>query len=247
MSWTHLQAQRKEGMIRCCLCCLLGEEWPFFPPLHFPYFLAFYDNSRPFTEISLSPSPPPHPPLPFTPAFVLLSDGSSMEGAEYSETHSADKLKTGDAPPVGAPTQPQPLTPPAPRLPSSKKWTLDPLSNSASLWGMCSFARAGACASEALVQQRQWRLGVGVWSVSSTPSRKPGCAAPQACRPAATLTASSREQAARPHFPPVDLHPWPCRRGLRRAQGPPLEPAPRLRPRLPLDSSFSEWSSQGLY
>lgn len=35
-----------------------------FPPLHFPYFLThFYDNSRPFTEISpLSPSPPSPPP-----------------------------------------------------------------------------------------------------------------------------------------------------------------------------------------
>lgn len=133
-------------MIKCCLCCLLGEERPFFPPLHFPYFLThFYDNSRPFTEISpLSPSPPSPPPSSIH-TCLCASDGSSMEGAEYSETHSADKLKTGEAPPVGPPNTPSPSPslpqPPAAFLQEADRWTPDP--SSASLWGTCSFCKGG--------------------------------------------------------------------------------------------------------
>lgn len=138
-------------MIKCCLCCLLGEERPFFPPLHFPYFLThFYDNSRPFTEISpLSPSPPSPPPSSIH-TCLCASDGSSMEGAEYSETHSADKLKTGEAPPVGPPTHPAPAPhSPSPRLPSSKKRTAGPLIPAQRRYGGCArFARVGACAYE---------------------------------------------------------------------------------------------------
>ena len=91
-------------MIKRCLWCLLGEERPFFPPLHFPCFLThFYDSFRPFAEVSSrSPGPSSPPPPPFTPAFVILFDGSSVEGAKCSEAHFADnKLKTGEATPAG--------------------------------------------------------------------------------------------------------------------------------------------------
>lgn len=151
-------------MIKYCLWCVLDEERPFFPPLHFPCFLThFYDSSRPFAEVSsCSPGPSSLPLPPFTPASVILFDGSSMEGAKCSEAHFADnKLKTGEATPAGPTgeartsrptphTHPQPLTPPAPAafLQEADRWTPDP--SLASLWGMCSFARAGPCATKAV-------------------------------------------------------------------------------------------------
>lgn len=146
-----------------------------------------------------------------------------------------------------------PLTPtPSPSLPQrpaaflqeADRWTPDP--SSASLWECVCLPGWGPVPLRVLVQQRQWRLGVGCGC--SAPSGKLGCAHPPSVQTSCTLTVPSRELAARPSLPTrLTFTRDPAEARAAQTTGPSGANTTDSDHRLPLDSCFSEWSWWGLY